>query len=442
MHNDNQHHVQPPSVLGGQSSPLVVGRRSSVVDICYIAYPTSLMLQSANAIQTWTTVRELKQLQPSTLVLIPRWWGEPSRFGEVGAVHLLRPAIGKLSRLHRSTLLYYLEHSAFAWMCLLYLLVERVRGRRYDVVYVRQIVCAAWFAGVLGRVLGVAVVYEAHDWETHNPSRAKEPWARGLLHLLDRVALTRSTAVVSLTEHFLRELRAIGWEPRRSAVIPDAFDDTVYQPRPRDHARARQGLPPDWHLIVYAGMTFAHRGLDRLVRALITEGVQQAHLLLAGGRPAEVAALQGLVAELELEERVTFTGPQPPATVADYLAAADVLAIPDTVTDVTASPLKLFEYMAMGRAIVAVDLPALREVVDERAARFVRRGDVEDLGAALRELLGDEARRDAMGRAAREQAAPWTYPARAERIIQLCEDVSGRTANEAEVQSSADQQQR
>lgn len=415
---------------------------SSEVRICYIAYPTSLMLQSANAIQTWTTVRELKRLKPSTLVLISRWLREPSRFTEVGAVHLQRPAIGKLSRLHRSTLWYYLEYSAFAWMCFVYLLVERVRGRRYNVIYVRQVICAAWFAGLFGRLLGAAIIYEAHDWETQNPSRAKEPWARGLLHLLDRVTLTRSTALSSLTEHFLRELRVIGWEPRLSAVIPDGFDDTIYEPRPQQEARTHLQLPSDQLLIVYAGMTFSHRGLDRLVRAVAADAFVHAQVLLVGGRPAEIAALETLIAELGLAERVRLTGPQPSETVANYLAAADILVIPDTVTDVTASPLKLFEYMATGRAIVAVDLPALREVIDERAARFVRRGDVADLGAALHELALDPQRREDMGRSARAQSGPWTYGARAERIVRLCERVLGRATSPAQVEASADQQER
>ncbi len=389
--------------------------------ICYIAYPTSLLLQSANAIQTWTTLRELRRLRPETLVLIPRWPGEPSRFGEVGAVQLPRPAIGKLSRLHRTTLLYYLEHSAFAFMCACYLLAERLRGRRYDVVYVRQIVCAAWFAGVFGRLLGVHVVYEAHDWETRNPSRAKEPWAVGLLHLLDRMALTRSTAVVSLTEHFLRELDLVGWKPATTAVIPDAFDPTIYQPRDRHAARARLRLDPDEKIVVYAGMTFSHRGLDRLIEAFVAAAVPDSRLILVGGRPKEIGGLEAQVVRLGAGGRVVLTGPHPQDVVADYLAAADVLAIPDTVTDVTASPLKLFEYMAMARPIISVDLPALHEVIDGRAARFVRRGDVADLCDALRELAPDPDRRARMGREASRQAQPWTYAARAERIARLCD---------------------
>ena len=389
--------------------------------ICYIALPTSLTLQSANAIQTWTTLRELRRLRPDTLALIPRWLRAPSRFSEVGAVHLPRPAIGKLSRLHRTTLLYYLEYSAFALMCCGYLLLERLHGRRYDVVYVRQIVTAAWFAALFGRVVGARVIYEAHDWETRNPSRAKEQWAAGLPMLLDRLALTWSDGVASLTAHFLRDLDRLGWPARRTAVIPDAWDAEIYQPRDRAEARQRLGLDPHATIVVYAGMTFAHRGLDRLVQAFAEAALPDARLLLVGGWAAEIAALQAQIDALGLAGRALLVGPCPQETVADYLAAADILAIPDTVTDVTASPLKLFEYMAMGRAIVSVDLPALREVIDERAARFVRRGDMADLRDALMELAAVPERREQMGREARAQAAPWTYAARAERIVRFCD---------------------
>ena len=392
--------------------------------ICYLAYPTSLTLKSANAIQTWSTLRELRRLVPETLALIPTKRGEPSRFHEVGAVHLPRPGIGRLSRLYKTTLLYYLEHSVWAWMCLLYLLLEQLRGRRYDVIYIRQIVIAAWWAGLLGRIYGARVIYEAHDWETSNPSRAKERWAEGVLHLLDRVALTKADAVVSLTQHFLTELQRIRWQPQRNVVIPDAYDATVYQPQDRFTARSTLNFDHESLLIVYAGMTFAHRGLERLVQAFAEAQLHNAQLIFVGGRPKEVAELKHQAAILGITDRVQLIEPQPQEVVARYLAAADILAIPDTVTDVTASPLKLFEYMAMGRAIVIVDLPALREVIDEHAACFVSRGDTSALLQALTVLAHDAARRERMGEAARIQAQHWTYSERAARILDIAREVS------------------
>ncbi|NNJ08789.1 glycosyltransferase [Chloroflexales bacterium ZM16-3] len=408
--------------------------------IVYIAYPTSLSLQSANALQTYTTLRELRARRPDTLALIPRWGREPSRFAELGAHHLPRPAIGKLSRLYKSTLLYYLEHSAFALMTAATL---APRAREIEAVYVRQVICAAWWAGLYGPLLGVPVIYEAHDLESRNPSRAKEPWAEGLLHLIDRVALTRSAAVVSLTDDFRCLLGAISWRRHEDVfVIPDAYDERLFAPQDRDACRATLGLPADAPVIAYAGMTFAHRWLDGLVDAVasLAEQFPGITLLLVGGRDAEREALRRQAEGLGLAiwqgegappsgERATLGlfGPRPQAEVLGYLGAADVLAIPDTVTDVTASPLKLFEYMALGQPIVLPDIPALAEIVPPQLGHTFARRDPTGLRAALAAALG--AGTDATNSAARRALAlDHTYGRRAERILEAVERVSGRAS--------------
>ncbi|NJN18505.1 MAG: glycosyltransferase family 4 protein [Oscillochloris sp.] len=395
--------------------------------IAYIAYPTSLALQSANALQTFTTLRELRARRPDTVALIPRWGREPSRFSELGAVHLPRPAIGKLSRLHKSTLLYYLEHSAFALMTAAYLWPQR---HKLEAVYVRQVICAAWWAGVFGPLLDVPVIYEAHDLESRNPSRAKEPWATGLLHLIDRVTLTRTAAVASLTEDFRRYLATIGWrDPAEVAVIPDAYDAQIFGPQDRAACRAALGLPAEGRLIAYAGMTFAHRWLDGLLEAVAQ--VRRTHpdlaLLLVGGRDAERAALTERAAALGMplggaRPPIYVLEPRPQSEVVHYLGAADVLAIPDTVTDLTASPLKLFEYLALGQPLVLPQIAALAEIVPDRLSFSFPRRDPGALIAALERALA--AADDMQAAAARHALAQdHTYGRRAERIIALVEQV-------------------
>jgi len=395
--------------------------------IAYIAYPTSLNLQSANALQTYTTLRELRARRPDTMAIIPRWGSEPSRFTELGAIHLPRPAIGKLSRFYKSTLLYYLEHSAFALMS-----AALLAPRRHEVeaVYVRQVICAAWWAGILGPSLGVPVIYEAHDLESRNPSRAKEPWATGLLHLIDRVALSRATAVVSLTDDFRRLLALIGWrDPAEVAVIPDAYDEHIFAHGDRHAARVALDLPLQAPIIAYAGMTFAHRWLEGLLEsaASLRTDYPNLTLLMVGGRDHERAALRQRAAELGFpvngaDARVapgscTFLPPRAQADVARYLLAADVLAIPDTVTDVTASPLKLFEYLALGQPLVLPALPALHEIVPaDLCYPFVRRS-LSGLTAALRAALQEHDPTRSVAR--RTLASAHTYGRRAERILDL-----------------------
>ena len=394
--------------------------------LAYIAYPTSLTLGSANAIQTYTTLRELLHRAPDTLALIPRWLREPTRFGEVGARHLPRPAIGKLSRLHRSTLWYYAERATFAAMTAAVVGWEQLRGRPVQAVYVREVICAGCWAALWGPLLGLPVIYEAHDLESWNPSRAKERWAQPLLHLLDRVALARSAAIVSLTEDFRRLLARLGWRgPDDIAVIPDAFDDQQIAPGDRAAARRTLGLEPCAPLIVYSGMTFSYRGIDRLIEAfaLLHAEMPEARLALVGGRPAEIAQLRSQAANLGIDRAVIWAGQLTRDAIPPFLHAADALVIPDTVTSVTASPLKLFEYLAAGRAVVLPDIPALAEVLAPEIGYYFRRGDTRALAAALRIALADPGRpeREQAGRAA---VARHTYAARAADILALAEAVA------------------
>ncbi len=396
--------------------------------IAYIAIPTSLSLQSANALQTYTTIRELRRRRPDTLAIVPRWGNEPSRFSELGVVHLPRPAIGKLSRLYRTTLWYYLEYSAFAWMCLPVLAAQQQVGTQIEAIYIRQSICAAWWSAVLGPRLGhIPVIYEVHDLESRNPSRTKEVWAQSLLHLIDRTAITRATAVASLTAEFGHYLGQIGWrDPADIAVIPDAYDATLFVPHAQAASRAQLGLPADALIIGYAGMTFAHRWLEGLIAAAahLLPMYPHLHLLLVGGRPAELAQLRECAAQYGITERVQLVGAVPQTAVVAYLNAADVLAIPDTVTDMTASPLKLFEYLALGQPLVLPDLPALREILPPTLGHYFARRDLLSLQAALSAAL--HARTDRQAQAARRTLAQaHTYGRRAERILELVAQVRG-----------------
>ncbi len=390
--------------------------------ICYVAYPNSLRLRSANAVQTHATLRALKALAPDTLAIVPRVEAGPSAFDGL-ALHLPRIGIGRLSRLYRSTLWYYAERSVYAWLVLATLVWLRlIRRQRFDVVYVREIICALWLSLLAPRLTGARVVYEVHDLESRNPSRAKERWAQPLLHLIDRLTLTRPAALTSLTAAFRDLLMSLGLRhPHEVAVLPDAYDETIYTPQDRDAARRALGLP-DEPTIVYAGLTFAYRGVDLLLDALVD--VPGARLLLVGGRDQERALLAEQAQRLGLAERVVFIGVQPQERVPLYLAAADVLVIPGTVTDVTASPLKLFEYMAMERAVICPDLPALREITGGAGAWHVPRGDRAALAHVLRSLLEDHVQRHTLARRGRECVAPYTYTRRAAQLLAVCERVA------------------
>lgn len=394
--------------------------------ICYVAYPNSLQLRSANAVQTHATVRELKKIAPETLVLIPRMEAGVSAFEALGVTHLPRIPIGRLSRLYRTTLLYYAERSAYALMVASYLRWLKLRGQHYQVVYVREVISALWLSLLLPKLTGARVIYEVHDLEAHNPSRAKESWAQPLLALVDRLVLSRPAGLTSLTGVFRDLLARDGIRAERDvAILPDAYDAERYYPRDRGMARRELGIAQNTRLVVYAGLTFAYRGVDMLLEAIAQARSQVPNLRVAlvGGRPQELRDLQEQAARLGLGEQVIFAGQQPQSRIPLYLAAGDILAVPDTVTDITASPLKLFEYMAMGRAIVCPDLPALREITGGDGALHVPRRDQAALTQAIIDLANDQQLRSSLGAQALERVAPYTYAHRAERLVMVADAV-------------------
>jgi len=82
-----------------------------------------------------------------------------------------------------------------------------------------------------------------------------------------------------------------------------------------------------------------------------------------------------------------------------------------------ASPMKMFEYMAAGRAIVTADLPVIREVLNEKNAIFCEPDDVGKWKVEIEKLLTDEPRRLELGRQARQDVQGYTWLARAEKIV-------------------------
>lgn len=179
--------------------------------------------------------------------------------------------------------------------------------------------------------------------------------------------------------------------------------------------------------ILYAGQLYPWKGVDVLVRAVAR--VPEARLVILGGIPgeADAARVRGLIETLGLAARVEMAGLVSQARVAEELARARVVAVPflrTVMTERHTSPLKTFEAMAAGRAIVASDLPSSREVLrDGENALLVPPGDPQALAAAVRRLLGDSELAERLARAAFDEAPRYAWKTRAAHLRQLFEEL-------------------
>lgn len=387
--------IQPPN------------RQTTQLRLCYVAY-SPLDLQSANSVQTFNTLRELSNLLRENLTaIVPRFGNEaPPPFP---IRQLARIPINKISRIYQTARWSYLERAVYA---------ERARRIIAPVkpalIYTRDLVCADRLVRA-----NLPVLYEVHDLESQHPGQHKSARLVETLAHMDERTLRNSRGIVSLTETFRQEILARGWQPAsRIFVIPDGYDDAVYFPRDKIEMRGALQLPQDTHIVTYAGLTFKYRGIAVLLRAFQKLKDANAILILIGGREFEVEEFQALARDLNMIERVQFIKRQSPNVLAEYLAASDVLVIPDTVTDATASPLKMFEYMAMARPIVCVERESLREILGGDTLYFPR-GDVDEFASALGRAMQSDAQR--LGERAHHRATGFTYKRRAEKIVHAAE---------------------
>lgn len=299
--------------------------------------------------------------------------------------------------------------------------------RRWDVALTRDLALADVALRFPAR-MRPPVVYESHGFA---PVRAEMlprmvSGARpvgalklGRLHRRERRVWRAAEGYVTITRGFVRELQDRFGARTRVAVAPSG----VRLNGAREYAPPAGKRPAT---VAYAGNFYPWKGADVLVEALAL--LPEAHGLFIGGRSGDPDAerLQSLVRDRRLTGRVTFTGAVPPADVGPLLARADLLALPTVATPYAryTSPLKLFEYMAAGRPIVASDLPALREVVEHGGtAILVAPGSPRALAAGLRCVLDDPAGAERMARAAFDRAADYSWARRAERLERLFEEV-------------------
>jgi glycosyltransferase involved in cell wall biosynthesis len=177
--------------------------------------------------------------------------------------------------------------------------------------------------------------------------------------------------------------------------------------------------------VTYLGNFHPWKGVEVLVRAIAcAPGLQ---LTLVGGEPGARARIAALAGDLGVTNRVRLVGPVPPPQRWRYLAEASVCVLPLTRsvfgTSFT-SPLKLFEYMAAGRPIVASDLPTLREVLqDGENALLVPPEDPPALAAAIQRLRADRSLAERLASRAAKDVCAYTWEKRGKTILEFLQRV-------------------
>lgn len=242
-----------------------------------------------------------------------------------------------------------------------------------------------------------------------------------------RLSFGAATTLICVSEaakrHFISKWNVA---PEKIVVVPNGVDTAAFDPRESAHQlRDRLGLNSE-PVIMFVGGFQPWHGLEQLVEAFAAVARKRpaARLILVGDGPARPAVEQQ-IGQMGLAKSVCITGYVAHEAIPDWLAMADVVVAPYPALpeELWFSPLKLFEYMAAGKAIVASQAGQIAEVIQHgHNGLLVRPGNISQLAEATLDLLDDPGQRMRLGQNARQQAVEqhsWAaYTRRLESVYQ------------------------
>ena len=183
------------------------------------------------------------------------------------------------------------------------------------------------------------------------------------------LAMKHADAVVTLSQAMKDEFMRGGIHSEKINIVPNGVDGSIFKPQERPKSlMEKAGIKSDEIVIGYIGSVRKLEGLQYLLQAgkMLLEKRLPIKLLIVGeGR--DLDPLKALGRGLGLGPDVHFTGPIPHQQILNYYALIDIFVVPRIRSKVTelVTPLKPYEAMAMGKAIIVSDIQALREIVNE-----------------------------------------------------------------------------
>jgi glycosyltransferase involved in cell wall biosynthesis len=287
-----------------------------------------------------------------------------------------------------------------------------LRARPIAFVYQRYTLFG-YAAIALARAHGVPLVTEYNGSEVW----VARHWGRPLTYetlaaRIEQLNLRAAHLVSVVSQALADEVVALGVNPKRVLVNPNGVDPARYHPGvDGSGVSARYGLTPQQTVLGFIGTFGPWHGATVLADAFVTllaehpEWRATVRLLLIGDG-VELPQVREIVRRGGVADCCVFTGLVPQEQGAEHLAACDVLISPHVPnadgSPFFGSPTKLFEYMAMGRGIVASDLDQIGEVLEhEHTALLVPPADVTALTSAMARLIEDRSLREGLGKSAR-----------------------------------------
>jgi len=282
------------------------------------------------------------------------------------------------------------------------------------------------FSGqIISRKLNLPVVLEFNSSEVWKGKHWGTIILKSLAYLMERAALHGSDYISVVSQNMKNQLTLSGISKDKIIVNPNGVDEKEFNPEiDGQNIRSKYNLQNKF-VVGFTGTFGIWHGVPILINAIkeIAPKHEDIHFLIVGhGKSANQEKEK--INQAGLSKSVTFCGLIEHSLIPQYLASMDILVSPHVPlannTPFFGSPTKLFEYMSMGKGIVASNLGQIGEILNEKSAILVKPGDVEELLDGILMLYNNRHLITDLGKNARliiENNYTWT--ANAQRIINL-----------------------
>lgn len=272
--------------------------------------------------------------------------------------------------------------------------------KKGDVVYSNALIPL-----YIGSLAGMRSFYELHDFHEKNIFFVKQ-----MLRKMTWILSTNQWKKDKLMEIFDLDGKNVIVEP--NAVELKSFGKEIN----KTDARRQLNLPGDKKIVLYTGHLYGWKGVDTLAQA--AQYITDTNIYLVGGTKVDC---ERFLKEYGHVSSIRIIGHRPHTEIPIWQASADVLVLPNTAKEKISayytSPMKLFEYMASGRPIVASDLPSIRQITGDDTAILFEPDNPKALAKAILSVLGNKELCDRVSSMAKERVKEHTWDKRVKRIL-------------------------
>jgi glycosyltransferase involved in cell wall biosynthesis len=284
---------------------------------------------------------------------------------------------------------YAYNYSAFLFTCSVILAIRAFR-RRYHLVYVHNMPDILVACALVPKLLGAKVILDQHDPMPellttifHLP---EDSLSVRVMKRLEKWSLARANAVVTVNLACQRIFASRSCRPEKITVVMNSPDEKTFPVRPPE-SRTSESPETKRFVIMYHGSLVERNGLDFAIEAIakVREAIPGAELRICGRRTAFLERVLDDVHRRSLEHCVHYLGPKSLEGLVGEIECCDVGVIPNhrsAFTEIN-TPTRIFEYLALGKAVIAPRAGGICDYFDDESLMFFEFGNVEDLARRL-----------------------------------------------------------